>query len=216
MKETAKMPCLADLCWNEQGLMPAIVQDARTGQVLMLAYMNREALEQCIATGETHFWSRRRSELWHKGAISGHTQRIVEIRYDCDGDALLLLVEPRGPACHTGEQSCFYRRLWGGEAGGTMQDSTVLQDLFNIIQDRKVNPKEGSYTCRLFAAGENEILKKIGEEVVETIVAAKGEDDARLVYEVADLLYHTLVLLAYRGLELADVENELARRFKPS
>lgn len=105
----------ADIRWDDQGLVPAIVQDARTGQVLMLAYMNQAALEQCISTGEAHFWSRSRSELWHKGATSGNTQRIVEIRYDCDGDTLLLLVEPRGPACHTGQQSCFYRRLWGNE-----------------------------------------------------------------------------------------------------
>jgi len=105
----------ADIKWDERGLVPAIVQDARTGQVLMLAYMNHEALEQSISTGEAHFWSRSRSELWHKGATSGNTQRIVEIRYDCDGDTLLLRVEPRGPACHTGHQSCFYRRLWGDE-----------------------------------------------------------------------------------------------------
>ncbi len=226
------MELKTDIKWDDQGLVPAIVQDARTGQVLMLAYVNREALEKSISTGEAHFWSRSRSELWHKGATSGNTQRIVEIRYDCDADTLLLRVEPRGPACHTGQQSCFYRCLvkwldgrvvkWSdqGLTDHLTKDqpgmSTILEDLFDVIRDRKVNPKEGSYTCRLFAAGENEILKKIGEEVVETIVAAKGEDDERLVYEVADLLYHALVLLAYRDLELADVEDELIRRFKPA
>lgn len=204
----------AEIRWDERGLVPAIVQDARTGQVLMLAYMNSEALARTLKTGEAWFWSRSRGERWHKGATSGNTQRVVEIRYDCDADALLLRVEPRGPACHTGHASCFYRRL-PGSPEEEAQDEPVLGHLWAIIQERKAHPKEGSYTCRLLAAGEPEILKKVGEEAVEAIVAARCEGDARLVSELADLTYHVLVLLAARGLSWADVEAELARRFNP-
>ena len=204
----------AEIRWDERGLVPAIVQDARTGQVLMLAYMNGEALARTLETGEAWFWSRSRGELWHKGATSGNTQRVVEVRYDCDADALLLRVEPHGPACHTGHTSCFYRRL-PGSPEGEAQDEPVLDRLWTIIEERKAHPKEGSYTCRLLAAGEAEILKKVGEEAVEAIVAAQCEGDARLVSELADLTYHVLVLLAARGLSWANVEAELARRFKP-
>jgi len=178
----------------------------------MLAYMNDEALARTLATGESWFWSRSRAELWRKGATSGNTQRVVEVRYDCDADALLLRVEPRGPACHTGHTSCFYRRLPGSperEAEG----ERILDRLWAIIQDRKANPKEGSYTCHLLAAGEPEISKKVGEEAIEVIVAAQSEGNERLVSELADLVYHTLVLLAARDLSWADVEAELARRF---
>ena len=200
--------------WDERGLVPAIVQDAHTGQVLMLAYMNQEALEQTLQTGETWFWSRSRGELWHKGATSGNRQRVIDLRYDCDADTLLVRAEPTGPACHTGRQSCFYRRLPGEDevplptpAGG------VLDHLEAVIQDRKVNPRPGSYTCELFAAGQPRILKKVGEEAIETIVAAQSEGDERLLSELADLTYHALVLLAARDLSWADVENELGRRF---
>lgn len=215
-----KEKSLADVHWDEKGLVPAVVQDARTGQVLMLAYMNAAALARTLETSETWFWSRSRRELWHKGATSGNTQRLAELRYDCDADALLLRVEPRGPACHTGEMSCFYRqaRVWKAPsetAPGQVRDLTLhaIDALERVIADRKANPKEGSYTCRLFAAGEPEILKKIGEEAVEVIVAAQNEGNERLVSELADLAYHTLVLLAARDLTWADVEAELARRF---
>ncbi|MCS7178862.1 MAG: bifunctional phosphoribosyl-AMP cyclohydrolase/phosphoribosyl-ATP diphosphatase HisIE [Anaerolineae bacterium] len=200
-----------EIAWDERGLVPAVVQDARTGQVLMLAYMNAEALARTLATGETWFWSRSREELWHKGATSGNTQRVVEIRYDCDADALLVRVEPRGPACHTGHPTCFYRSL-----SGTPEESVevpVLEHLWAIIQDRRARPREGSYTCHLLNAGEPEILKKLGEEAIEVIVAAQSQGNPRFISELADLVYHILVLLAARGLSWADVEAELARRF---
>ena len=202
----------AEIAWDEHGLVPAVVQDARTGQVLMLAYMNAEALARTLETGEAWFWSRRRQELWHKGGTSGNTQRVVEVRYDCDADALLLRVEPRGPACHTGHPTCFYRRL-SSSPEGTAEEGAVLDRLWAIIQDRMAHPKEGSYTCHLLAAGEPEILKKLGEEAIEVIIAAQAQGNARLVSELADLMYHLLVLLAARGLSWADVEGELARRF---
>ena len=204
----------AEIRWDEQGLVPAIVQDARTGRVLMLAYVNSAALARTLETGEAWFWSRSRGELWHKGATSGNTQRVVEARYDCDADALLLRVEPRGPACHTGHTSCFYRRL-PGPPGEETNAAPLLERLWAIIQDRKAKPQEGSYTCRLLNAGEPHILKKIGEEAIEVIVAAQSEGNERLVSELADLTYHALVLLAARDLSWTDVEAELTRRFTP-
>jgi phosphoribosyl-ATP pyrophosphohydrolase/phosphoribosyl-AMP cyclohydrolase len=203
-----------DIQWDERGLVPAIVQDVHTGQVLMLAYMNQESLERTLESGETWFFSRSRSELWHKGATSGNTQRVIEVRYDCDADTLLVRVEPAGPACHTGRQSCFYRRLTDGVEPDTRLDSVgVLVHLEAVIHDRKANPQPGSYTCQLLDAGLPRILQKVGEEAIEAIVAAQGEGDQRLVSELADLTYHALVLLAAKDLSWADVEAELARRF---
>jgi phosphoribosyl-AMP cyclohydrolase / phosphoribosyl-ATP pyrophosphohydrolase len=200
--------------WDARGLVPAIVQDAHTGQVLMLAYMNEESLQRTLEMGETWFWSRSRGELWHKGATSGNTQRVVEVRYDCDADTLLVRVEPCGPACHTGQQSCFYRRLPDeAQAGPPPAAGGVLSHLEAVIQDRKAHPRPGSYTCQLFDAGLPRIVKKVGEEAIETLVAAQSEDDERLVSEVADLVYHALVLLAARDLSWEEVEAELARRF---
>jgi phosphoribosyl-ATP pyrophosphohydrolase/phosphoribosyl-AMP cyclohydrolase len=203
-----------EIRWDERGLVPAIVQDVHTGEVLMLAYMNEAALELTRSSGETWFWSRSRRELWHKGATSGNTQRVIDLWYDCDADTLLVRVEPAGPACHTGQRSCFYRRIDtaqegpGGTAGGD-----ILSKLEAIIQDRKQNPKPGSYTCQLLDGGPARQLKKMGEEAVEVIVAAEYEGDDRLIYEAADLIYHLLVLLAARELSWADVKAELARRF---
>ena len=198
--------------WNEHGLAPAIVQDARTGQVLMLAWMNAEAWRLTQETGETHFWSRSRQSLWHKGETSGNVQHIVEIRLDCDEDAILLRVEAAGPACHTGETSCFFttveRRL------SETSQATVLDRLAQVIQDRKQNPRPGSYTAQLFERGISEIAKKVGEESVEVIVAALSQSDERLVSETADLMYHSLVLLAARNVPLEQVEQELERRRK--
>jgi phosphoribosyl-ATP pyrophosphohydrolase/phosphoribosyl-AMP cyclohydrolase len=202
-----------EICWDERGLAPAVVQDASTGQMLMLAYMNRESLARTLESGETWFWSRSRGELWHKGATSGHTQRVVEIRYDCDADALLVRVEPAGPACHTGQQSCFYRRLPDGAEAFERPVAGVLVHLEAVIRDRQANPRAGSYTCQLFEGGLPRIAKKVGEEAVEVVVAAQSEGDGRLTSEVADLVYHALVLLAARDLSWDDVEAELARRF---
>jgi phosphoribosyl-ATP pyrophosphohydrolase/phosphoribosyl-AMP cyclohydrolase len=203
-----------DIKWNEQGLVPAIIQDANTGQVLMLAYMNAESLQRTLETGQTWFWSRSRRELWNKGATSGNTQRVVEIRADCDADTLLVRVEPAGPACHTGQQSCFYRRLPdGAEVGAPPASGGVLAHLEAVVQDRKAHPQPSSYTCQLLEAGLPRILKKVGEEAVEVLIAAQSEGDQRLVSELADLTYHALVLLAASDLAWADVEEELARRF---
>jgi len=205
--------------WNEQGLVPAIVQDARTGEVLMVAWMNAEAWRLTQETGETHFWSRSRQTLWHKGETSGNVQRVVEIRLDCDADTVLLRVEPAGPACHTGERSCFFTTVGGGKSEVESQRSEVgspaiLDQLYQVILDRKRTAPAGSYTVRLFESGLQEISKKVGEESVEVIVAALGQSDERLVSETADLFYHTLVLLAARGVSLARVEAELEKRRK--
>lgn len=203
-----------DIKWDEQELVPAIVQDASTGQVLTLAYMNQASLERTLETGESWFWSRSRGELWHKGATSGNTQQVLEIRYDCDADALLLRVEPAGPACHTGHQSCFYRCLSDqARVKRTPPPDGIMARLEAVIRDRKANPRPGSYTRQLLDAGLPRILKKVGEEAIEVIVAAQNESDERLVSELADLTYHALVLLAARDLPWADVEAELARRF---
>ena len=199
--------------FNEQGLIPAILQDADTGQVLMLAWMNAEALQLTQQTGEAHFWSRSRQELWHKGATSGNYQQVEEIHLDCDGDALLLRVHPTGPACHTGEQSCFYRTLSKQEILKEASNFSI-DSLFHTILSRRIDPSLGSYTAALFAKGEDEIVKKVGEESVEVILAAKGQGDQRLVEEIADLTYHVLVLLAQHNLTPEDIQAELARRHR--
>lgn len=208
---------MREIMWNAQGLVPAIIQDANTHQVLMLAYMNETSLQRTLETGETWFWSRSRGELWHKGATSGNRQRVVEVRYDCDADTLLVRVEPAGPACHTGQQSCFYRRLLEGsaeiEVGAPPATVGVLPHLEAVIRDRQAHPRPDSYTCQLLDAGQPRILKKVGEEAIEILIAAQSEGDERLVSELADLTYHALVLLAARGLSWVNVEAELARRF---
>jgi phosphoribosyl-ATP pyrophosphohydrolase/phosphoribosyl-AMP cyclohydrolase len=208
--------------WNEQGLAPAIVQDAGTGEVLMLAWVNAEAWRLTRETGEAHFWSRSRQALWHKGETSGNIQRILEIRLDCDSDTVLLQVDPAGPACHTGERSCFYTVVGGqkSEVEGqrlesAAQQSAILDQLYDVILDRQRHAPQGSYTARLFEQGIAEITKKVGEESVEVIVAALGQSDERVVSEVADLFYHTLVLLAARGVSFERVEAELEKRRNP-
>jgi phosphoribosyl-ATP pyrophosphohydrolase/phosphoribosyl-AMP cyclohydrolase len=199
-----------DVRFDERGLVPAVVQDARTREVLTLAYMNEESLRRTLAEGETWFWSRSRNELWHKGATSGNTQRVVGVRPDCDSDALVVLVEPRGPACHTGATSCF-----GGEAGEAEANiGVVLEEVYRVVSERRREMPEGSYTTYLFEKGLNKILKKVGEESAETIIAAKDGDDEALKAETADLLYHLVVMLVERGLTLDDVGRELARRRK--
>ena len=177
----------------------------------MLAWMNAEAWQLTQETGEAHFWSRSRQSLWHKGETSGNEQRVVEIRLDCDADTLLLRVDPAGPACHTGERSCFYTVV-GGPPTADGGHASVLDELYRVILDRKQNPRPGSYTAQLLDKGMAEISKKVGEESVEVIVAALGQSDERLVSETADLLYHSLVLLAARGVPLAQVEAELEKR----
>ncbi len=195
--------------YNEQGLVPAIVQDYLDGTVLMMAWMNRESLHKTLETGETWFWSRSRSELWHKGGTSGHLQKVHSLRYDCDSDALLVTVEQMGDiACHTGERSCFH------QVNGTKEapPADTLSQVFEVICDRRDNPAENSYTCKLFAEGDNKILKKIGEEAVEVVMACKDDDSDAIASEAADLFYHTLVALAHHGVELKDVYRKLQQR----
>lgn len=228
--------------WNEQGLIPAVIQDAHNKKVLMLGYMNEESLGKTLETGKTWFYSRSRQQLWNKGETSGHFQYVKSVSYDCDGDTLLVQVEQVGVACHTGANSCFYRELpcnviKGGNAADAVEqtsalvqavdsdsldstdidgldgtDAAILTQLFALIKQRQRELPEGSYTTYLFNKGTDKILKKIGEEAAEIIIAAKGVDNAEVVYETGDLLYHVLVLLAQKDIQLEDVWAELAKR----
>ena len=196
-----------NLKFDERGLIPAIVQDARTREVLTLAYMNEESLARTVATGETWFWSRSRNELWHKGATSGNTQSVVSLACDCDQDAIVVLVNPTGPACHTGARSCF-------DLAQNEDLGLLLASLYTLIESRERERPEGSYTTYLFDKGLDKILKKVGEESAETIIAAKNDDREQLTSEIADLVYHLLVLLVARGVSLEEVRVELAQRRK--
>lgn len=195
-----------EIRFDERGLIPAIVQDAATREVLTLAYMNRESLARTLETKQTWFWSRSRNELWHKGETSGNTQEVVNLALDCDADAIVVLVNPAGPACHTGAVSCFDVQP---PALGAL-----LDQLYELIQSRERERPAGSYTTYLFQEGLDKILKKVGEESAETIIAAKNDDDARLIAEAADLLYHLIVLLVARDVSLAAIAQELASRRK--
>ena len=197
---------LKSLKFDERGLIPAIIQDARTREVLTLAYMNEESLARTIETGQTWFWSRSRNELWHKGETSGNTQIVVGLHSDCDNDALVVLVDPAGPACHTGARSCFAAVEAREDLG------QLLDGLYELIESRERERPEGSYTTYLFNSGLDKILKKVGEESAETIIAAKNDDDTRLTAEVSDLVYHLLVLLVARGVSLDQIREELASR----
>ena len=203
-----------DVKFDERGLAPAVVQDARTRGVLMLAYMNAESLKRTLETGETWFWSRSRAQLWHKGETSGNTQRVADVLLDCDGDALVVRVEPAGPACHTGHTSCFHNVIHAaGEGQQVAEDlGEVLSALYALVENRQRERPQGSYTTYLFDQGLDKILKKIGEESSETIIAAKNEDRGALTKESCDLLYHLMVLLVERGVALTDVRDELVRR----
>ncbi|MBT9135794.1 MAG: Phosphoribosyl-AMP cyclohydrolase [Firmicutes bacterium] len=203
---------MTKLQFAENGLIPVVIQDALTERVLMLAYMNEEALQKTILTGQTWFYSRSRQELWNKGATSGHFQQVKRIDYDCDSDALLMRVEQVGNVCHTGATSCFYRTLFGDEFVVT---ANFLVELEQIIAERKVTKPAGSYTAKLFEQGLDRILKKIGEEAGEVIIAAKNQDRSELIYESSDLLFHLLVLLAEKNVALAEVLRELADRHRP-
>ena len=196
------------LKFDEKGLIPAIVVDSITKKVLTLAYMNRESLKISMEKGLTCFWSRSRQELWLKGETSGNYQHIVSITADCDYDALTVVVEPDGPACHTGTFSCFENPVWESEE----LHEFSLQGLMTLIEGRKLNPQEGSYTTYLFNKGLDKILKKVGEECTEVIIAAKAEDKKETIYEIADLAYHTLVLMTEAGISLEEIHRELASR----
>ena len=196
------------LTFDAQGLIPAIVQDYVTHEVLTLAYMNRESLQISLAEGRTCFYSRSRKCLWRKGETSGNTQKIIAMRADCDGDALVVEVQKAGPACHTGAESCFFQEIY--------EDAQLppfsLGALMALIQGRQAEPKEGSYTTYLFAKGRDKILKKVGEESTEVIIAAAKSDRAETVYELGDLAYHAMVLMAEMGISIEDVVRELAKR----
>ena len=197
------------ICYNEQGLVPAIVQDYLDGTVLMMAWMNRTSLRRTMETGETWFWSRSRQELWHKGETSGHLQQVKSLRYDCDSDALLVGVEQIGDiACHTGERSCFHQM----DGAITPPPGDTLSQVFSVICDRRNHPKADSYTNKLLAGGDNKILKKIGEEAAEVVMACKDDDPDAIAGEVADLVYHTLVALAHHNVDVKSVYRKLQER----
>jgi len=209
-------PAVDSIRFDGSGLVPVIAQDASTGDVLTLAYANREAVEKTLASGEAHYYSRSRSELWRKGATSGNTQRVVEVRLDCDEDALLYMVEPRGPACHTGEKSCFFTSL-AGEGVGVMaavdEDvlfGTMVERLAGTIAQRHKEMPEGSYTVSLIEGGPERLAQKVGEEAVEVVIAALSGE--RLSEETADLVYHLLVLLEERGVGTEQVAKVLHDR----
>lgn len=197
-----------ELKFDEKGLIPAIVVDAKTKKVLTLAYMNRESLEISLEKGLTCFWSRSRNELWLKGETSGNYQHIVSITADCDNDAFVVMVEPDGPACHTGSYSCFTKPVFQSEE----RSEFSYEGLMELIRGRKTNPQDGSYTTYLFNKGLDKILKKVGEESTEVIIAAKAEDKRETVYEIADLAYHIMVLMVETGISLDDIRDELASR----
>jgi phosphoribosyl-ATP pyrophosphohydrolase/phosphoribosyl-AMP cyclohydrolase len=219
----AKSP--VDLRFDTDGLIPAIAQDAENGQVLMHAYMNAEAVARTLETGLAHYYSRSRRRLWRKGEESGHVQRVRVLLYDCDEDALLLKVDQTVAACHTGNRSCFYREL--PAAGATSAETTdrrfdpasvysglgILADVYGVILDRKARPVEGSYVASLFSGGRNQILKKILEESAEVLTASKDADRGQLIYEMADLWFHTLVLLAAHEIRPEEIAQEFRRRF---
>ncbi|MCL2662995.1 MAG: bifunctional phosphoribosyl-AMP cyclohydrolase/phosphoribosyl-ATP diphosphatase HisIE [Oscillospiraceae bacterium] len=220
---------ISELKFDKDGLIPAVVVDAESGDVLMLAYMNEKSLNISIDEGRTFFWSRSRNEIWQKGKTSGNIQHIVSIRADCDKDSLVVTVKKDGPACHTGAESCFFEDLYVADAGSNRDRSAdratnsetdsatatkpfSLNTLHEIVEDRKENKKPGSYTTYLFEKGLDKILKKLGEETTEVIIAAKSDDKAETIYELADLTYHALVLMTEMGITLEDVKRELASR----
>lgn len=198
--------------FNDQGLVPAIIQDSETKEVLTLAYMNKESLAKTIETGETWFFSRSRNELWHKGETSGHTQKVVEMKWDCDQDAILVQVLPNGVACHKGEISCFHETIYTGKEKAVIADYQILKRLEEVIAEREHARPEGAYTTYLFESGVDKILKKVGEESAEVIIAAKNRDREELKWESADLFYHLMVLLREQELPFAEVLNVLNKR----
>ncbi|OBZ15371.1 MULTISPECIES: bifunctional phosphoribosyl-AMP cyclohydrolase/phosphoribosyl-ATP diphosphatase HisIE [Bacillales] len=220
MTENNQNELSSKIKWDDAGLVPAIVQDAQSKEVLMMAYMNKESLQLSVESGVTWFWSRSRGELWNKGATSGHTQRIVSMAYDCDGDTLLVKVDQKGPACHTGRYSCFFNPVEvSGNAEASSEAAAASSDRFatlgqleGVIAERYAERPEGSYTTYLFDKGVDKILKKVGEEASEVIIAAKNKDNDELRSEVGDLIFHLMVLLRERGLPFDDVISEISSR----
>jgi phosphoribosyl-ATP pyrophosphohydrolase/phosphoribosyl-AMP cyclohydrolase len=206
--------------FNEQGLLPAVIQDWLDGTVLMLGYMNQEAIEKTLSTKSVHFWSRSRKKLWEKGETSGHKLVVKELFVDCDQDTILVKAQPIGPTCHTGERACFFSKLdEQGQASREKSDESfggILEGVLRTIRVRRAHPQSGSYTTKLFEGGHDKILKKVAEEAGEVLIAAKGGKKEELVYEVADLFFHTLMVLGYHDVTLNDVYRELGKRFGKS
>lgn len=209
------MEFINELKFNAHGLIPAVVQNIETKEVLMVAYMNADTLKQTLETGRATFWSRSRKEVWVKGATSGNYMYVKEVRVDCDADCLVLLVNPAGPACHTGNRSCFFRKV---EDGKLVKDDVppARNDIFEreqaVVIDRKKNPEDGSYTNYLFDKGEDKILKKVGEEAAEVVIAGKNRDKGEISYEVSDLIYHLTVMLVDNDMTWDDIYKEMERR----
>ncbi|MDO8447091.1 MAG: bifunctional phosphoribosyl-AMP cyclohydrolase/phosphoribosyl-ATP diphosphatase HisIE [Deltaproteobacteria bacterium] len=215
------MNILNEIKFDEKGLVPAIAQDYKTGEVLMMAYMDREAVEKTLSSGKAHYFSRSRNKLWLKGETSGHFQHIKGIYYDCDVDTILLKVEQVGAACHTGERSCFYREIETPFKNVEMprrdvSTAPILDSVYKVILERKKNPGERSYVSSLFSKGTDSILKKIGEEASELLISGKGGKREEVVYEMADLWFHSLVLLGQMDIATEEVYGELQRRFGTS
>ncbi len=215
-----KQAQIDQLKFNQQGLLPAVVQDWLDGTVLMLGYMNEEALAKTVATRTVHFWSRSRQKLWEKGESSGNKLHVKALFVDCDQDTVLVKAQPIGPTCHTGERACFFSRL--DEQGLVTEEKTqdaaggILESVLRTILARRANPQAGSYTTKLFEGGHDKILKKVAEEAGEVLLASKGGKKEEIVYEVADLFFHTLMVLGYHGLTLQEIYEELGRRFGKS
>ena len=209
-----------DMKFDEQGLLPAVIQDWLDGSVLMVGYMNQEALSRTLATRSVHFWSRSRKTFWEKGETSGHKLVVKDVFVDCDRDTILVKAEPMGPTCHTGERACFFSKLdeRGQDEPGKSSESFggVLEGVLRTIRDRRANPQPGSYTAKLFEGGHDKILKKVAEEAGEVLIAAKGGKKEEIVYEVADLFFHTLMVLGYHEISLQDIYQELGKRFGKS
>ena len=209
-----------DFKFDDQGLMPAVVQDVLDGTVLMVGYMNREALDRTLSAKTVHFWSRSRKKLWEKGETSGNKLHVKALFVDCDRDTILVKAQPVGSTCHTGERACFFSAL--DDAGIPVSGSTgdaaggILDAVLRTIQSRRANPQPGSYTTKLFEGGHDKILKKVAEEAGEVLLASKGGKKDEIVYEIADLFFHTLMVLGYHGIGLNEIYQELAKRFGKS
>ncbi len=211
-----------ELRFDEKGLIPAVVQDSRSQEVLMVAFMNKESLQKTLETGLTHFWSRSRNALWQKGETSGHIQQVEEILYDCDADTLLIKVTPQGAACHTGNRSCFYRTLYRqpkleeNQLSSKPDPTEIFQAITQVIMERRASGRADSYVYTLFQKGQDQILKKLGEESAEVVIASKNEKASEIIYEMADLWFHSLMALAWHAISPEEVFAELRRRFGQS
>ena len=208
------MSSIEDLKWDDEGLIPAVVQDAATGEVLTVAYMNRESLTRTRETGETFFYSRSRKTLWHKGETSGNFQKVESVTADCDGDALVVRVHPSGPACHTGSRTCFFQEVEGFAVPDQGNIGSILTELERLVASRRLERPEGSYTARLFDSGRKRVLQKVGEEAVETVLAGMGDDRSELIRESSDLLFHLLVAWNEMGISTRQIAEELRLRRK--